>query len=138
MFGLFSKKFECVGCRYDIEAKKNKEPDQVLVYGNKINLHGPGKCPKCKMDIVLIEDNGKFETQFKLLFDAEVEFSKKEKEYEDAIVALEDKFDNEEIDKSLYNKEKEKIEKNLEKAEKILEKVSIKVSKIEEKLLNKF
>ena len=84
--------------------------------------------------IVLIEDNGKFETQFKLLFDAEVEFSKKEKEYEDAIVALEDKFDNEEIDKSLYNKEKEKIEKNLEKAEKILEKVSIKVSKIEEKL----
>ena len=51
---------------------------------------------------------------------------------------MEDKFDNEEIDKSLYNKEKEKIEKNLKKDKKILEKVSIKVSKIEEKLLNKF
>ena len=116
MFGLLKKKIECVGCGQKLDSPKTKNPEKIIVRGKSINLHGEGKCPKCKTEIVLIDEKGKFESRIKLRFDAWIEFSKKEQDYNEGKIS----------------------EEEYKKAEEKLDKVEDKVLNLEEKLMNKY
>tara|TARA_A100000164_G_C21254053_1_gene472624 strand:+ start:51 stop:428 length:378 start_codon:yes stop_codon:yes gene_type:complete len=113
MFGLFNKKVECDACGEKLDAPKNKNPEIIEISDGKFNVHGPGKCPKCKTNIVLMDLNGKFESKMKILFDADVEYTKQSNLY-----------DEEKISEKEMNKYEDKFRKVEEKAFKLQEKIA--------------
>ncbi|MDB9819681.1 hypothetical protein OAC07_03875 [Candidatus Pelagibacter sp.] len=124
MFGFFNKKVKCDVCDTKIDAPKNKNPDKIKIWDEgEFNLHGPGQCPKCKTSIVLIDLNGKYQSRIKILFDAQVEWSKYMKmEYKG------------EISEKEMDKQQNKLEKAEEKADAIKEKIEDKKRIKEEKI----